>query len=146
MSAAATLTVLIFLRTDCPVANRMAPEIARVAQAFQGQAQFWLVYPDDAPAAVERHRREYALPIPLLPESERELAKLAGATMTPEAAVFQDRRLMYRGRVDDSQASLGVARGGPARKDLEAAIRRALAGQRTRHTKAIGCALSRPGV
>src|SRR5271170_2161137 len=39
--------VFIFVRTDCPITNRYAPELQRLSHAFAPDAvQFWLVYPD----------------------------------------------------------------------------------------------------
>src|ERR1700729_1688584 len=39
--------VFIFVRTDCPITNRYAPELQRLSEAFAADAvQFWLVYPD----------------------------------------------------------------------------------------------------
>jgi hypothetical protein len=41
--------VLVFVRTDCPISNRYAPELRRLQDRFapRGMA-FWLVYPDPA--------------------------------------------------------------------------------------------------
>lgn len=142
----AKVTVLVFLRADCPVANRLAPEVNRVAAAFADQpVEFWLVYPDDAAETIERHRREYGYRLPALADRDRRWTRYAGASVTPEAAVFAGGRLLYRGRIDDSQAAIGVRRQRAARADLEQAIRRALAGSASRFHKAVGCAIS-PGV
>src|SRR3954453_16325251 len=40
--------VLLFVRTDCPVSNRYAPEIERMRAKYAAQGVvFWLVYPDE---------------------------------------------------------------------------------------------------
>ena len=39
------LTVYVFTTTDCPIANRYAPEIQRLAAKYQQFARFVLVYP-----------------------------------------------------------------------------------------------------
>ena len=39
------LTVLVFTTTDCPISNRYAPEIQRLATKFGDRAKFVLVYP-----------------------------------------------------------------------------------------------------
>ena len=38
------VTVLIFVTTDCPIANRYAPEIRRIHEEFGDNVTFWLVY------------------------------------------------------------------------------------------------------
>src|SRR4029453_7812840 len=39
--------VFIFLRTDCPISNRYAPEVRRLHDKFAKiGVKFWLVYPD----------------------------------------------------------------------------------------------------
>ena len=43
----AAITVLVFTRTDCPIANRYAPELRRLSERYAGRGvRFWLVYPD----------------------------------------------------------------------------------------------------
>src|SRR4051812_43031512 len=39
--------VLLFVRTDCPVSNRYAPEMERLYRAYAPRhISFWLIYPD----------------------------------------------------------------------------------------------------
>jgi len=46
-AAGAGPAVLVFVRTDCPIANRYAPELRRLQDRFvRGGVAFWLVYPD----------------------------------------------------------------------------------------------------
>ena len=41
--------VFLFVRTDCPLTNRYAPELERIASEFANRGvDFWLVYPDPA--------------------------------------------------------------------------------------------------
>jgi hypothetical protein len=58
-------SVLLFLRKDCPVSNRYAPEIGRLFGAFfrQGVA-FWLVYanPAEPAAAIRDHVQTFGYP------------------------------------------------------------------------------------
>jgi hypothetical protein len=106
-----------------------------------------MIYPDKAEtdAKVERHKREYHLPgTPLLDPGQR-LAKRAEATVSPQAAVFdQTGRLVYSGRIDDRYVSFGKARPEASKHDLEAAIEAILAGRRVAEarTSAVGCYLA----
>ncbi|MBV8808725.1 MAG: redoxin domain-containing protein, partial [Acidobacteriaceae bacterium] len=46
-STHARARVFLFVRTDCPITNRYAPELQRLAQEFKGDGvDFWMVYPD----------------------------------------------------------------------------------------------------
>jgi hypothetical protein len=69
------------------------------------------------------------------------LVKFAGATITPEAAVYANGRIVYRGRIDDRYVDLGVERPKASTHDLEEAIAAVVAGKPVRHatTQAVGC-------
>src|SRR5215471_1114142 len=45
-SALGKIAVLLFVRTDCPIANRYAPVIRRLAAQHAQTTKIWLVYPD----------------------------------------------------------------------------------------------------
>ena len=139
--------VLIFVRTDCPITNRYAPELQRLSQEFSRRgAGFWLVYPDPAATeqAIEQHRAEYNFPGTVLRDPRHSLVKLAHAT-TPEAAVFDSAgKLLYHGRIDDRWVNPGTARPAARTHDLEDAIAAVLAGHRLAQaaTPAVGCSLA----
>src|SRR5713226_71771 len=62
---AARVRVLMFVRTDCPITNRYAPELQRLGEKFRGPGvEFWLVYPDRAStrAAINDHVVKYHFP------------------------------------------------------------------------------------
>ena len=93
-------------------------------------------------AAIRRHLKDYSYPMRALRDPRQELAKVAGATITPEAAVFDARgRVLYRGRIDDRYVSLGVERPVATRHDLDEALTDIVAGQAPRQaaTQAVGC-------
>jgi hypothetical protein len=144
----AKVRVLLFVRTDCPITNRYAPELKRIAAEFQEQSvEFWLIYPDktETPEAIERHRSEYQLPGTPVRDPEQTLEKRAQATVSPQAAVFDHAgRLLYSGRIDNRYISFGQSRPEPSTHDLELAIRAVLTGKTVAQprTKAIGCYLA----
>jgi hypothetical protein len=146
-SPAAPATVLVFLRSDCPISNRFAPEINRLAEEFgPRQVAFWRVYPAAADTAdvVHRHTKEYRLAPPAVLDHERHLARALEVDVTPEAvALAPGGKVLYRGRIDDRFVDYGKARAEPSRRDLAAALEEALAGQpvSTPQTQAIGCPL-----
>jgi hypothetical protein len=139
--------VLLFVRTDCPITNRYAPELRRIADHFaQSPVAFFLVYSGRAESGpvVEKHIREYRFPGTVILDPGHDLARRAHATVAPEAAIFDHAgRLVYHGRIDDRWISFGTSRPQPTVHDLESAVTAALAGKppREQTTQAIGCAL-----
>src|SRR5215467_1674383 len=89
-TAQGKVTVLVFVRTDCPIANRYAPEIQRLRAAHQGKAEVFLVYVDkkESAEAIRKHDHEYNYEIVALRDLQHSLARLSRAQITPEAAVF----------------------------------------------------------
>ena len=141
--------VFVFVSTECPIANRYAPELRRIHKRFARTARFWLVYadPSETPEAVRAHAQAFGFGIAALRDPRHELVRAAGATVTPEAAVFVrgalGPRLVYRGRIDDRNVDFGRTRPAPATHDLEdalSAIGSAAAGP-LRTTLAVGCAI-----
>jgi peroxiredoxin len=141
----AKVTVVLFTRSDCPISNRCAPEIRRLYDTYQARGvEFYLVYvdPKEQPDAIRQHLQEYEYPCLGLRDPKHALVTHCGATVTPEAIVFdQQRAMVYRGRVDDRYVDFGQARAEATTHDLADAIESTLAGQRVTHprTKAIGC-------
>jgi hypothetical protein len=69
------------------------------------------------------------------------LAKFTGATVTPEAAVVVNEKVVYHGRIDDRYVELGVERPSPTTHDLADALIAVLAGKPVArpNTPAVGC-------
>ena len=140
-------TVLFFVMHDCPIANGYAPEISRIAEEYRARGvRSYVVYGEDdlAPADAKKHAREYAYRCRALLDPRRSLIRAAGATVSPEAAVFSAKgALLYRGRIDDRAIAPGKHRAEPRQRDLRDALDAILAGRpvHERFTKAIGCYL-----
>jgi peroxiredoxin len=141
----ARAVVFVFTSVECPISNRYAPEIRRLHDRFTGEgASFWLVYPNAAetPDRIRQHMKEYGYPMRALRDPKHRLVKLAGATITPEAAVYgPQRRLAYRGRIDDRYVAIGLERPAATRHDLQDAVAATLAGQPVKESRlqAVGC-------
>ncbi len=145
-AGSAKATALFFVLSDCPISNQLAPEIQRIQADYDGQGvRFFLVYldPDAKPDRIREHRRSFFGDCcPALLDASRELTRKAGATITPEAAVFSPAgKLLYRGRINDLYAALGKKRPAPSVHDLRRALDETLAGKPVRvpRTQAIGC-------
>lgn len=125
---------LLFVGTDCPLANAYALEIARLAKDYGPKGvSFAVVYPlpDLKPDAARKHAKEYAFPCPAVLDADLALAKRLGATVTPEAVVLSPAgEVLYRGRIDDRYPKAGGKRREvPTTFDLRDALDRALAGK-----------------
>jgi hypothetical protein len=138
-------TSLFFVGTDCPVSNRYVPEIKRIcAQYAPAGIDCLLVYSDrtlDA-EAIREHLTTYEYGLPAVQDATRAVANLAGATITPEVAVFgADAKIAYRGRIDDLFGELGRPRQRVSQHDLRDALEDLVAGRPVRNprTQAIGC-------
>jgi hypothetical protein len=147
-ASSARARVFLFVRTDCPITNRYAPELRRLSQEFGARgAEFWLVYPDPAATvqSIRDHVAQYAFPGTVLRDPRHDLVKRARVTIAPEAAVFDAAgRLMYHGRIDDQWVNPGKARPVARTHDLEDAISAVLAGRPPAQfeTHAVGCWLA----
>src|SRR5258707_13765310 len=100
-SPPAKAIVLLFVSTECPYSNRSAPEIQRVVAEFEPKGvRFWLIYPNptDTPELVRAHLKAFRYPGIALRDPAHRLVKIAGPTVTPEAAVFRNGAVVYRGR------------------------------------------------
>jgi hypothetical protein len=139
------VVALIFVRTDCPIANRYAPTLRALAEEHGARGtRFVLVYPDQdaTPEAIDRHRGEYSLALDALRDPGHAWVRRTGARMTPEAAVYdRARRLVYRGRIDDRFPLPGVARDEPRVRDLDLVLDLLERGERLEFTSqpAVGC-------
>jgi len=140
------LRVLVFTTTDCPISNRYAPEIQRLAAKFSDNAKFTLVYPvaTDSADLIREHQKKFGYALESIRDIKHELVKQTGVTVTPEVAVMAGARLVYRGRIDDRYIELGKDRIKPTRHDLEDALNALIAGKPVaqRETRAVGCILS----
>ncbi len=137
--------VLLFIAHDCPISNSYAPEIKRILAHYTPEKiAFYLVYsePGLSLSAAKQHAREYGYTCPLVLDPKHRWAQKAGATVTPEAAVFSpSRKLLYRGRIDDLYFGYGQRRFAATAHDLRDALDAVLIGKPVLKPRmqAIGC-------
>lgn len=138
-------STLFFVRTDCPISNQYAPEIRRICADYgEDGVECFLVYID--PHATEddirSHLEEFGHTLPAILDSGHRLVTRAGATITPEAAVFSDTgSLEYRGRIDNLYEILGRPRRRVTETDLRDVLNDLTAGRPVAkpRTQATGC-------
>ncbi len=137
-------TAVLFLGHDCPISNKYSPEINRIVAQYGKRVSFFIVYadPEVETAEARKHSQDFSYRCPALLDPKHQIVKRSGATVTPEAAVFDSRgRLAYRGRIDDTYIDYGKRRDAPTRRDLRLALDSVLKGKRVTPatSKAVGC-------
>jgi peroxiredoxin len=127
--------VVGFLCNHCPYVQHLRDGLARLARDLQQQkvalvginANDALRYPADAPARMRQESLAAGYTFPYLYDESQEVAKAYRAACTPEFFLFDaQRRLVYRGQMDDSRPGNGLPVTG---RDLRAAVAAVLAGQ-----------------
>jgi len=136
---------LLFVSPACPIANRYAPEFERLAARFAGRATFRLVYPDANDDEVRAHRAAYGLTIAAERDPSHKIVAWAHVTVTPEAALFHDGKLVWHGRIDDRYADVAHERPAATTHDLEDAVAALVDGRALPPAHpAVGCAIEQP--
>jgi hypothetical protein len=115
--------------------KHIAPDLGRLAAGWQSQGVAVLAinsndtvaYPADAPDQMPGFASASGWSFPYLVDESQSVAAEFGAACTPDFFLFDgDRRLAYRGRLDDSRPNSGTPVTGA---DLSAAIDAIVAGQ-----------------
>lgn len=139
--------VLFFVLADCPNANKYAPEMKRIANAYTSKGvKFYLVFEDPilTAKAADKHVKDFGIPFPALLDPDHRLAKRMSATISPEAFVIRPmQQVAYRGRINNLFPALGQQRRSPTTHELRDALDDLLANRRirTEKTTAVGCIL-----
>lgn len=145
----AKATVLVFLYTDCPIANRYAPELKRIETDYTKKGVVFhrvYVYAAATPDEIIAHTKEYGYTSTALHDKAHVLVKAFDARVTPEVvAVLPTGVVEYQGRIDDMYIEHGRLRESGYRRDLRVALDEILAGRRVslRRTTALGCFIDR---
>lgn len=125
--------VVVFLGQECPVANASVPVLNRLAAEFSPRGFVFVgayVDPTADLGALRSHAAAYALGFATADDRAQRLARLAGATYTPEVVVFSARgEKLYAGRIDDRVGDLGAARPAAAHEELREVLRALAAGR-----------------
>ena len=146
--------LVMFISRHCPYVIHVREELARIGRDF-ADADLGIAaiasndperYPDDAPPELAKMAAEQGFVFPLLFDETQEVAKSYTAACTPDFFLFDgERRLVYRGQLDDSRPGNDRPVTGA---DLRRAIERLLAGEEipSDQKPSMGCNIKwRPG-
>ncbi len=138
---------LVFINTDCPIANSYHPTLRRLRERFSDARFDFVMIHADADLKVEaarKHRSEYEINWPVVLDPGSMLARRVAAKVTPEAIVVNaEGQVLYRGRIDDRHQTYGRKRPEPTTNDLQAALV-AISQDKpvpTPETKPVGCVI-----
>lgn len=125
--------LVMFICQHCPFVKHVQQELANLGRDYHSQdlgivaisANDVANYPNDAPDKLRAMAVNLGFNFPFCYDESQETAKAYTAACTPDFFLFdRDRRLVYRGQLDDSRPSNGQPVTG---KDLRAAIAAVLA-------------------
>lgn len=146
--------LVMFICQHCPFVKHVKAELARIGKDYADQglgiiaisANNVETHPDDSPANLKAMAEELGFNFPFCYDESQETAKAYTAACTPDFFLFDDqRRLVYRGQLDDSRPGNDQPVTG---KDLRAAIDAVLAGKEVSPSQkpSIGCNIKwKPG-
>ncbi|MFB3903022.1 MAG: thioredoxin family protein [Acidobacteriota bacterium] len=127
--------LVMFICRHCPYVQHVKDELARLGRDFEG-SRLGIVaissndpqsYPDDSPARLKEMALNLDFRFPLLFDESQAAARAYAAACTPDFFLFdKDRRLVYRGQLDDSRPGNGKPVTG---EDLRRAIDAVLSGR-----------------
>lgn len=152
--AGAPALLVMFICNHCPFVKHVRGELARIGREYAARGVAVVAispndpvaYPDDAPERMREEKREAGYVFPYLFDETQEVAQAYQAACTPDLYLFDaDRRLVYRGQLDDSRPTNGVPVTG---RDLRAALDAVLEGRPVPADQkpALGCSIKwKPG-
>ena len=127
--------LVMFICRHCPYVVHVQRELARLGREYANShlgivassANDPATHPDDAPEQLKVQAREIGFVFPYCHDASQAVAKAYAAACTPDFFLFdEERKLVYRGQLDDSRPGSGVPVTG---KDLRAAIDAVLGGR-----------------
>jgi peroxiredoxin len=139
--------VVVFIGNGCPTVRAYEDRLKDLHERYAEKGVQLVAVnsnnphlsPFDTHAEMVARAGETGLPFPYLKDEDGSLARAFGAASTPHAFVFDgDRRLRYRGRIDDARIPESVIR-----HDLDEAIGALLEGRPppVAETDPIGCSI-----
>ncbi|WP_447972561.1 thioredoxin family protein [Nitrospira sp. Kam-Ns4a] len=149
-----TALLVMFLCRHCPYVQHVQEGIAALGQDYANTGLGIIAissndpaqYPDDAPERLKEMAQRLGFRFPFCFDETQEVAKAYKAACTPDFFLFDaQRRLVYRGQLDDSRPSNRLPVTG---RDLRAAIDAVLTGRPVDSTQkpSIGCSIKwKPG-
>jgi peroxiredoxin len=125
--------LVMFICTHCPYVRHVQNELAKLGRDYRDKnagilavsANDPVSHPDDAPDKLKAMAERLGFDFPYCFDETQEVAKAYTAACTPDLFLFdKDRKLVYRGQLDDSRPGNDKPNDG---RDLRAALDAVLA-------------------
>jgi peroxiredoxin len=144
----APVLVVMFICNHCPYAQAVEDRLIRLARGFGARGAAFVgicsndavTYPDDAFDKLAERWRRKQYGFPYLHDEAQDVARAFGAVCTPDIFVYdRERRLAYRGRIDDSWKDESKV----TRRELADAVEALLDGRRpsAEQRPSMGCSI-----
>jgi peroxiredoxin len=123
--------LVMFICKHCPYVVHVCGELERLGLDYMNSAlgivaissNDAVAYPEDSPSGLKQMAEEWGFKFPLLYDETQEVARAYDAVCTPDFFLFdRQRRLVYRGQLDDSRPSRGTPDGGDLRAAIDAVL------------------------
>jgi peroxiredoxin len=127
--------LVMFICNHCPYVKHIRTELARLGRDYIERGVAIVAvnsndvanYPDDSPDRMVQEAKSAGYVFPYLFDATQAVARAYQAACTPDFFLYdRDRKLVYRGQLDDSRPGNGVPLTG---QDLRAALDAVLGGQ-----------------
>lgn len=147
--AHAPALLVMFICNHCPYVIHVRDELTRLANEWMPKglavvainANAVETHPQDGPEEMRKLATELGWRFPFLFDDTQQVAKAYRAACTPDFFLFdRERKLAYRGQLDQSRPGSGVPVTG---RDLRAAIQAVMSGQPVggEQTPSVGCSI-----
>lgn len=127
--------LVVFICNHCPFVKHVQTAFTQLARDYQAKGVAVVAissndvktHPEDSPARMAEEKQRAGYTFPYLYDETQEVARAYQAACTPDFFLFDsERKLAYRGQMDDSRPSNGKPTTGA---DLRAALDAVLAGK-----------------
>jgi len=146
--------LVMFICNHCPYVKHVAAELARIGHDYGSRnvaiyainSNDYEKYPGDSPDEMRKEAAGRGYEFPYLVDEDQSVAKAYEAACTPDIYLFDgDRKLVYRGQLDDSRPSNNIPiNGGDLRAALDAVLNNTAVPED--QTPSIGCNIKwKPG-
>ena len=120
-------TIIMFVCNHCPFVVHVLDEIISISEEYFQDISFIAIssndiinYPEDSPRLMRKLAIDKQFKFPYLYDENQEVAKKYDAACTPDFFLYdKNKKLVYRGQLDDSRPGNGLSSDG---KDISNAI------------------------
>jgi len=131
--------LVMFICNHCPFVKHVRDELARLGRDYKSKGVAIIAissndvttHPDDSPVKMKQEAADAGYTFPYLYDESQKVAQAYQAACTPDFFLYdKDRKLVYRGQLDDSRPSKVISRDVPVTgRDLRAALDAVLTGK-----------------